>query len=111
MGDYTLYRQSSIGTALTDTLDELIQNSLMDPQVAMRILIQFDSTISESLKKVKSKANFKGHLEDYRFCEDVWTFKLTDSTFRMESENVTVDKIKIVACAGKVGDIKDVKKD
>ena len=38
--NYELYRQSSIGIALTDSLDELIMNGLIDPQLAMLILAQ-----------------------------------------------------------------------
>ena len=34
---YQLYRESSIGRALTDTLDELIQESALDPQTAMTV--------------------------------------------------------------------------
>jgi len=40
MTSYQLYRRSTIGIALTDTLDHLISNSLIDPQLAMRILSQ-----------------------------------------------------------------------
>ncbi len=40
MASYELYRQSSIGVALTDTLDELIQDGSLDPQSAMRVLSQ-----------------------------------------------------------------------
>lgn len=37
---YELYRRSSLGMALTDTLDELIQGARIDPQIAMKILGQ-----------------------------------------------------------------------
>ena len=57
---YQLYRESSLGKALTDTLDELIQDSLLDPQTAMKVLAQFDVSISEALQtKVKARANLK----------------------------------------------------
>ncbi len=57
---YQLYRESSLGKALTDTLDELIQDSLLDPQTAMKVLSQFDVSISEALQtKVKARANLK----------------------------------------------------
>lgn len=97
-----LYRRSAIGTALTDSLDELIQSGLMDPQVAMKILSQFDSSIAEALKtKVRTKGTFKGHLDIYRFCEEVWTLVVERAPFRMDNENFSADKIKIVACSVK----------
>ena len=40
MNALQLYRESSLGKALTDTLDELIQDSQLDPQTAMRVLSQ-----------------------------------------------------------------------
>ncbi|KAJ3036090.1 Transcription initiation factor IIA small chain (TFIIA 13.5 kDa subunit) [Rhizophlyctis rosea] len=103
MALYELYRKSSLGTALTDTLDELISDSHIDPQLAMKVLSQFDSSIAEALhSKVKAKATIKGHLHVYRFCDDVWTFIVEKPTFRFDNENISADKIKLVACTAKV---------
>ncbi|WOO84991.1 Transcription initiation factor IIA subunit 2 [Vanrija pseudolonga] len=110
---YEFYRGSSIGTALTDALDELITSGDIPPQLAMRVLQQFDKSLTESLQKgVKQKTSVKGHLSTYRLCDDVWTFVVKDPQFRMEGtgssssgELVTAPKIKIVAC--KSGDAPD----
>jgi transcription initiation factor TFIIA small subunit len=49
--------------ALTDSLDELIQSGHINPQLAMRVLMTFDRSISESLSQlVKNKANIKVYL-------------------------------------------------
>ncbi|TPX13121.1 uncharacterized protein E0L32_006547 [Thyridium curvatum] len=57
---YELYRRSSIGYALTDTLDDLISENRIDPQLAMKILANFDRAIAETLQdKVKSRLTFK----------------------------------------------------
>ncbi|KAK9457561.1 transcription initiation factor IIA, gamma subunit, helical domain-containing protein [Dipodascopsis uninucleata] len=98
---YELYRRSSIGVALTDALDELIRDERIQPQLAMKILATFDRSITETLnEKVKStRLSFKGHLDTYRFCDDVWTFIIKNVHFKMEgNETVVGDKIKIVAC-------------
>ncbi|GFZ47713.1 Transcription initiation factor IIA subunit 2 [Saitozyma sp. JCM 24511] len=111
---YEFYRGSSIGTALTDSLDELITQGDIPPQLAMRVLQQFDKSLTESLQKgVKTKTNVKGHLATYRLCDDVWTFVVKDPQFKMEgtgssAEMVTAPRIKIVAC--KAGDAQEVKK-
>lgn len=39
-GFYEFYRGSSIGSALTDSLDDLIQAGQITPQLAMRVLVQ-----------------------------------------------------------------------
>ncbi|KAI9278405.1 transcription initiation factor IIA, gamma subunit, helical domain-containing protein [Phascolomyces articulosus] len=99
---YELYRRSSIGMALTDSLDELIQSGHINPQLAMRVLTTFDKSISEALAQlVRNKANVKGHLHTYRFCDDVWTFIIENPNFKFEQETVSADKVKIVACNAK----------
>jgi hypothetical protein len=50
----------SIGLALTDTLDDLISEERIHPQLAMKILSNFDQAITEALQKnVKSRLQFK----------------------------------------------------
>jgi hypothetical protein len=51
---------SSIGMALTDTLDDLISERRIEPQLAMKILANFDRSITEVLAdKVKARLTFK----------------------------------------------------
>ncbi|KAI8583898.1 hypothetical protein K450DRAFT_220489 [Umbelopsis ramanniana AG] len=99
---YELYRRSSTGMALTDSLDELIQSGHINPQLAMKVLVTFDKSITEALtSKVKSKAVFKGHLDTYRFCDDVWTFVVDSVNAKLETETITTERVKIVACNAK----------
>ncbi|KAH0834473.1 hypothetical protein FOPE_03810 [Fonsecaea pedrosoi] len=57
---YELYRGSSIGEALIDTIDDLINDGRIEPQLAMKILSNFDRAIAETLaEKVKSRLTFK----------------------------------------------------
>ncbi|KAG0134293.1 transcription initiation factor IIA, gamma subunit [Tuber indicum] len=104
---YELYRRSSIGTALTDALDDLISEGRIAPQLAMKILSNFDRGITEILAdKVKANLSFKGHLDTYRFCDEVWTFLIKDVTFKFlggqgPNSSVSADKVKIVSCNSK----------
>ena len=51
---------NSIGMALTDTLDDLISDERINPQLAMKILGNFDQAITEALQKeVKTRLSFK----------------------------------------------------
>ncbi|RLV93242.1 Transcription initiation factor IIA subunit 2 [Spathaspora sp. JA1] len=119
---YELYRRSTIGVTLTDALDTLISDERIPPQLANRILTNFDRIISELLKNesniAKSKLTFKGDLDTYRFCDDVWTFIIKNVLIKMSDvtgsgsgsdtidTEVQVDKFKIVACnSRKAGDI------
>lgn len=50
----------SIGIALADTLDDLISSRRIEPQLAMRIMQNFDQSIAAVLAdKVKARMNFK----------------------------------------------------
>ncbi|KAA8904996.1 transcription initiation factor IIA, gamma subunit [Sphaerosporella brunnea] len=104
---YELYRRSSIGMALTDALDDLISEGRIAPQLAMKILSNFDRHVTEVLaEKVKANLTFKGSLDTYRFCDEVWTFLIKNVTFKFQQQGggppaVTTDKIKIVSCNSK----------
>jgi transcription initiation factor TFIIA small subunit len=96
---YELYRRSTLGSTLTDTLDELIQEQKINPQLAMRVLTQFDESIGQALAEIaRNKCQFKGHLHTYRFCDDVWTFLIEDAQFKVDHETVNVPRVKVVAC-------------
>ncbi|TVU27728.1 hypothetical protein EJB05_19225 [Eragrostis curvula] len=98
-----LYRRSSIGTSLTGTLDYMVSSGKLSPDLAIKVLLQFDKSMTEAMKtKVNSKLNVKGHLHTYRFCDDVWTFILTDATFKSEEISETISRVKIVACDSKL---------
>ncbi|KII84616.1 hypothetical protein PLICRDRAFT_45996 [Plicaturopsis crispa FD-325 SS-3] len=97
---YEFYRGSSIGMALTDSLDELITSGAITPQLAMKVLQQFDKSLADTMvKSVKQKAQLKGHLKTYRLCDDVWTFIVKNPSFKMEQNDmVSAPRIKIIAC-------------
>lgn len=122
---------SSIGLALIDSLDELVHSGRIEPQLAMKVIATFDKSITEVLAdKVKTRLNFKvrasceyckkekekfvlsffahallcckGHLDTYRFCDEVWTFLIKDVIFKLDNQNtVQADRIKIVSCNAK----------
>ena len=53
-------RAHSLGGALTDTLDNLITERRIEPQLAMKILANFDKAVAEVLAdKVKARLSFK----------------------------------------------------
>jgi transcription initiation factor TFIIA small subunit len=51
---------SSIGESLVDTIDDLIEDGRIEPQLALRVLANFDRVVSETLaEKVKGRLTFK----------------------------------------------------
>ena len=52
--------EDSLGGSLTDTLDNLITERRIEPQLAMKILLNFDRAVADVLsEKVKSRLTFK----------------------------------------------------
>nr|POE66650.1 transcription initiation factor iia subunit 2 [Quercus suber] len=100
---YELYRGTSIGLALADTLDDLISTRRIEPQLAMRIMQNFDQNIAAVLgDKVKARLSFKGHLDTYRFCDEVWTFIIKDVKIKLDNQQpLEAERVKIVACQSK----------
>ncbi|KAF5280425.1 hypothetical protein FQR65_LT03234 [Abscondita terminalis] len=100
---YQLYRNTTLGHTLQESLDELIQYGQITPQLGSKVLLQFDKSINQMLAtRVKSRLTFKAaKLHTYRFCDNVWTFMLNDVEFREVQEVTKIDKVKIVACDGK----------
>ena len=44
----------------------------------------------------------QGHLDTYRFCDEVWTFIIKDIHFKMDNQSqFDAERIKIVACLAK----------
>merc|ERR1712126_372644 len=70
---------------------------------AYKVLLQFDRSMNKALaEKVKNRLTFKaGKLHTYRFCDNVWTFLLSDVEFRDIQELAKGGTVKIVACDGK----------
>ncbi|XP_033625365.1 transcription initiation factor IIA subunit 2-like [Asterias rubens] len=98
---YQVYRNTSLGNSLQESLDELIQTQQISPHLALNVLLKFDRSINDALSnRLRNKVNFKGRLNTYRFCDNVWTFVLNDVDFK-NGDSIAVDKIKIVAVDGK----------
>lgn len=92
-----------MGATLADALDTLIVDQRIQPQLAMKVLANFDRVTSDHLRSdVRAKMTFKGHLSTYRFCDDVWTFVIKDINMKLDDgEVLDVGKFKIVACNSK----------
>jgi transcription initiation factor TFIIA small subunit len=56
----SIYRKTTLGDCLTDTLEELKNNNVLSEELAEKVLAQFDKSFAEALSaRVKSKASFK----------------------------------------------------
>jgi transcription initiation factor TFIIA small subunit len=100
---YTLYRNTTLGNALQDALDELRQMQMLPPSIAPKVLIEFDKSIDRAMSsRVKNKLTFRaGELKTYRLCDNVWTVMLNDVEFKEMNELGKIGRVKVVACEAK----------
>lgn len=101
MSSYQLYRNTTLGIALQDALDDQIANQKVNPELALKVLQQFDKSMTQALnQKIKNRYTFKGKLKVYRFCDNVWTCVVEDTEFKDShtQEQLSSKKVKIVAC-------------
>ncbi|CAD5328921.1 unnamed protein product [Arabidopsis thaliana] len=81
MATFELYRRSTIGMCLTETLDEMVQSGTLSPELAIQVLVQFDKSMTEALEsQVKTK----------------------DAMFKSDDRQENVSRVKIVACDSKL---------
>ncbi|CAI7992303.1 Transcription initiation factor IIA subunit 2 [Geodia barretti] len=99
---YQLYRSMSLGESLKAALDDLIENQLITPDLAVKqVQQQYDRSMSVALStKVRTRYTFKGQLKVYRYCDNVWTCVLRNVEFKDSHNNeiINSEKVKIVAC-------------
>ncbi|CAF0992265.1 unnamed protein product [Adineta steineri] len=113
MTNYQLYRNTTLGMALQETLAQMISDGQLTELAASKVLSEFDRSINEALdKRIHKKVHFSGKLNTYRFCDNVWTLVLKDYSIKESNpgqhntgtttpQTSTGAKIKIVACDGK----------
>jgi transcription initiation factor TFIIA small subunit len=98
---YDLYRDSSVGTTLLETLDELIHTGRITGCFASKIVGNFDRIVPQvlgELKDRKHKFSIKARVIHYNSIEDSWWWTLDRATLNLPGEGyVTVDKFQVFA--------------
>lgn len=55
-----MYRNTTLGNTLQETLDEFIQCGQISPELAKKVLVQFDKSINVALSsRIKNRLSFK----------------------------------------------------
>eukprot|EP00656_Telonema_subtile_P050348 TRINITY_DN6497_c0_g1_i2.p1 TRINITY_DN6497_c0_g1~~TRINITY_DN6497_c0_g1_i2.p1 ORF type:complete len:115 (+),score=12.79 TRINITY_DN6497_c0_g1_i2:72-416(+) len=94
----TLYRETTLGRTLMESLREMIQQGKFGPDLSSLVMQQFDQSFIAGMHNVGQRATIKGHIHTYRYIDGVWTWVLEDAIFKSGHESIPLDFIKIVAC-------------
>eukprot|EP01116_Phalansterium_solitarium_P011745 TRINITY_DN27502_c0_g1_i1.p1 TRINITY_DN27502_c0_g1~~TRINITY_DN27502_c0_g1_i1.p1 ORF type:complete len:145 (+),score=30.22 TRINITY_DN27502_c0_g1_i1:159-593(+) len=101
----SIYRQATVGLALQDSLQELLQKGQISEGLVEKILQNFDKAVARAFStRINNKATFKGTLNTYRYCENVWTMLLDDVAFKLtvsDADTVYVDRVQLTAVDSK----------
>eukprot|EP00658_Telonema_sp_P-2_P013036 TRINITY_DN14951_c0_g1_i6.p1 TRINITY_DN14951_c0_g1~~TRINITY_DN14951_c0_g1_i6.p1 ORF type:complete len:118 (-),score=43.47 TRINITY_DN14951_c0_g1_i6:154-507(-) len=96
-----LYRETAVGKALMEALQEMIRLGKFGPDLSTLVMQQFDQSFVVAQQKVTQEATIKGHIHTYRFIDGVWTFMLEDALFKSGNDSVPVDYLEIIATDSK----------
>ena len=75
---YQIYRSTTLGSTLEETLRELVHRQIITPRIVHYILAVFDRIITEKFDSLSTKGKsqssliFKGHLLLYRASDQVY---------------------------------------
>ncbi|KAI6227307.1 Transcription initiation factor IIA subunit 2 [Aphelenchoides fujianensis] len=102
---YQMYRSTTLGEALQQTLDEFVRDGQIPASLVPRIMAVYDKSINQALNtRLRNKTTFKAEkLRAYRFCDNVWTFLMNNVEFRdIKSIDGPIERVKVVACDASV---------
>lgn len=96
---YEFYRESLIGKALQEAVEEKLNRKEITIAQARIILEKFDTCIPEVFSRiVQTTINFKGTVRNYNYVDGVWRFNTNNFKMTVNNEIVYADFVKIVAC-------------
>ncbi|GLC36021.1 hypothetical protein PLESTB_000530100 [Pleodorina starrii] len=111
---FQIYRNTSVGESLMETIEQLAEEGKLPEEVALAVLKQFDTSMSEAIKKfVTGKATMKANMKTYHYYENVWTFSLEEVEFKLNqagsgsmagAQTMKCNTTKVVVVDAKLGE-------
>jgi hypothetical protein len=103
---FVLYRASTLGIELEETLQEFLKEKVIDVDLLEVIRKEFDKAMVTVLKNVvRDKPVLKGKLKHYQNCENVWVFYISNPEIRVSNYSLPIQingPLKIVGCDSKL---------
>ena len=108
--NYKFYRASSVGEALTETLNDLVNENRITGALAVKILHHFDHVVPEVLEnELHATMKMKAKIKHYQNVDEVWKFVLRNVCFttkkngpkKDEVQEFRAEHITILACPAK----------
>ena len=97
-GPLNLYKKTIIWTKLSEALQEMKEQHKITTSLEKKITEKFDEIICQELANCsKSKNTIVGKVTTFRNCDDIWIFYCKDVTLKIDKDNITIPRLKIIA--------------
>eukprot|EP00049_Salpingoeca_infusionum_P022646 m.7970 g.7970 ORF g.7970 m.7970 type:complete len:107 (+) comp5305_c0_seq1:184-504(+) len=99
MGD--LYHKTTLGLALQDSLTSLLEQQLITPEQVELVNQQFEKVLEDKIESHRPKVP-KAQLTDgksicFNHMGDLWKVQLKDVVLRVNDEDLTIDRMTLLA--------------
>ncbi|KAJ6252935.1 transcription initiation factor iia subunit 2 [Anaeramoeba flamelloides] len=98
----SLYRSTTLGRCLKESLDELVKNKKINQRLANKVLSQFDQSFSDKIEKnTRDQMRVQGRVRSYRNYLGLWSFVLKDAIIKLKGNEVfDSDNLRVVSYDG-----------
>ena len=97
-GPLNLYKKTILWTKLEEAMSEMKAHHRITEGLEKKIIAKFDEIICEELSaNSKTKNIIKGQVTSFRNCDDIWIFYCKNVSIKMDKENLSIPKLKIIA--------------
>ncbi len=96
--NYSHYREGTLGVALQESLDELVEEGVLKPEQAVTALQHFDVEMNKHLEQQEKVdpmfMHIEGSIKTYRNAESVWQWQLSDARVKFAVADMNLKRSK-----------------
>mmetsp|Transcript_33503 Transcript_33503/g.52134 ORF Transcript_33503/g.52134 Transcript_33503/m.52134 type:complete len:117 (+) Transcript_33503:2561-2911(+) len=100
------YSLSTLGIQLGETLEELLNECVIDFDLVETVRNEFDRAMMTVLRKeVREKPVIRGKLNHYQHCDGIWAFYIAAPEIRANNFSLPIhtdNSLKIIGCDSKI---------
>jgi len=95
----SLYRSSTLGLTLAQSVEDLVEEDLLDPEISEHIMSTFDSVVAKTFdESIRARMTIEGELKTYRCLENSWELQVNNATAHLDGDVEYVPELLIFAC-------------
>jgi hypothetical protein len=80
---YDVYRGTALFDTWSETLQEMVDDEELSPELAGKVLDTFDASMNEQISATKSTGKLAGNLHTYRYSDGIWQMTLENAKLQL----------------------------